>query len=87
MSGVARLETDGEASHDVMRCLPSCFYVALHLFDRPHLRPNANRHFTELEDNLLTHGLDAFRFVKEQKVVYELIQEYQLPTKTPKQVS
>lgn len=51
------------------------------------IRPNANRCFTELEDNLLAHGLDAFRFVKEQKVVYELIRDYFLPTKTAKQIS
>ena len=51
------------------------------------IRPNANRCFTELEDNLLAHGLDAFRFVKEQKVVYEYIRDYFLPTKTAKQIS
>ena len=51
------------------------------------IRPNANRCFTELEDNLVAHGLDAFRFVKEQKVVYELIRDYFLPTKTAKQIN
>lgn len=54
---------------------------------RTKIKANANRCFTELEDNLLTHGLDAFQGVTEPKVVYHLIRDFFVPTKTAKQIS
>ena len=92
MAHIKSIEALSAERYDILN-YNTFFHRYLHL--RPQVnftcntkhKPQVFRYFSQLEDNLLVHGLDAFKHIKDTKVLYSLINQHFLPTKTPKQIA